>query len=65
MIDGDPQPSAVRFYAGYAGWAPGQLEGEIERGVWNLLPGDPRWIFDDDPAGTWERLTRIALGPTT
>jgi putative transcriptional regulator len=34
----------VRVYAGYAGWAPGQLDGELEQEAWLVLeaePGDP------------------------
>ena len=34
----------VRVYAGYAGWAPGQLDGELEEEAWLVLParaGDP------------------------
>lgn len=54
----------VRFYAGYAGWSPGQLEEEIEQGVWEVLSGDSRWIFSDTPDETWERLIRILFGPT-
>ncbi len=59
-----PPPEEVRFYVGYAGWAPGQLEHEIERGDWGLLPGHERWIFNSKPREAWERLTRILFGPT-
>jgi putative transcriptional regulator len=34
----------VRVYAGYAGWAPGQLDGELDEEAWLVLPaeaGDP------------------------
>ena len=65
LLRGDPPAPAMRFYAGYAGWAGGQLEDEIARGVWNLLPGDSRWVFSDHPGDTWERLVRILFGPTT
>jgi putative transcriptional regulator len=34
----------VRVYAGYAGWGPGQLDGELEQGAWIVQDADP-----DDP----------------
>jgi putative transcriptional regulator len=40
---------------GYAGWAPGQLEGEIQRGAWATVPSDVALLFSDDPERTWER----------
>lgn len=47
-----------RVYAGYAGWAPGQLEAEIGRGDWHLLPGDPVLLFEKDPDAVWAELLR-------
>jgi putative transcriptional regulator len=34
----------LRVYAGYAGWAPGQLDEELEQGAWIVEPAD-----EDDP----------------
>jgi putative transcriptional regulator len=31
----------VRVYAGYAGWAAGQLDGELEQEAWLVLPAKP------------------------
>jgi putative transcriptional regulator len=45
-----------RTYAGYSGWAPGQLEAEIARGDWHLLPAERRFIFDPRPAEIWKQL---------
>jgi putative transcriptional regulator len=45
-----------RTYAGYSGWAPGQLEIEIARGDWHLIPAERRFIFDPQPAEIWETL---------
>jgi putative transcriptional regulator len=39
---------------GYAGWAPGQLEGELSRNVWYAVPADPGLVFDDDRDKVWE-----------
>ena len=41
-----PQKSLIAF--GYAGWSPGQLEGEIRRQFWVIAPADPVLIFDED-----------------
>ncbi len=51
-------PSRVMVTLGYAGWAPGQLEDEIKRNGWLIVPAQPRLIFDL-PAE--ERLT-AAMG---
>lgn len=45
-----------RTYAGYAGWGAGQLEGEIERGGWHVLPGEPELVFDSSPLELWNEL---------
>jgi putative transcriptional regulator len=37
----------VRVYAGYAGWAPGQLDGELEQEAWLVLPADEGDPFAD------------------
>ena len=47
-----PGQSLVAF--GYAGWAPGQLEGELARRSWSIAPGDPGLIFDEDRDKVWE-----------
>ena len=58
--------SAVRVYAGYSGWAPGQLRNEVERGGWNILPADSETIFDKNPSEVWlELVKRAVLRPST
>lgn len=56
-----PQPTETfRAYAGYAGWAPGQLESEMAMGAWVTLPADSFSIFDKDPARLWpDSLSRL------
>jgi predicted enzyme related to lactoylglutathione lyase len=48
----------VRVYAGYAGWIEGQLEWEIGRGDWYLLPADEALIFRRDMTKLWPELFR-------
>ncbi|MFI5327459.1 MAG: YqgE/AlgH family protein [Candidatus Rokuibacteriota bacterium] len=50
-------PRKSLFAVGYAGWAPGQLEGEIERGAWITVPADEALLFDEDHARKWDRAT--------
>jgi putative transcriptional regulator len=38
----------LRVYAGYAGWAPGQLDGELEQGAWIVQEAEPDDPFRDD-----------------
>src|SRR6266850_3263407 len=42
-----------RAFAGFAGWAPGQLKYEMLQGGWATLPPDSIGIFDQDPATLW------------
>ena len=44
----------VRLYSGYAGWSPGQLENEVERGGWYLTRATSELIFID-PFDLWRR----------
>jgi putative transcriptional regulator len=46
-----PKKSIIAF--GYAGWGPGQLEGELEHHDWYTTPEDPKLVFDDDRASLW------------
>lgn len=52
----------IQVYAGYAGWAPGQLEFEIERGGWRLIQGREDNVFSDEPGRLWERLDNALDG---
>jgi len=48
--------SQFRVHAGYAGWSPGQLDSEVARGDWHVLPGDAETLFDTNPASLWPTL---------
>jgi putative transcriptional regulator len=41
-----------RIFSGYSGWAPGQLEGELELGGWMVMPARRDVIFSD-PDAMW------------
>lgn len=46
----------LRAYVGYAGWGAGQLDREIARGDWHVVPADAATIFDATPADIWSKL---------
>ncbi len=53
-------PKRSLFALGYAGWGPGQLEGEIARDDWVTAPADQDLIFSDDLESTWDRAIKMA-----
>jgi len=46
----------IRLFAGYAGWSPGQLEGEMKRKAWLTHPASLDLVFDADPGKLWQRI---------
>ena len=51
-----PNKSLIAF--GYAGWAPGQLEGELAHGFWFTTPQDAKLVFDDDRDAVWDHAMK-------
>jgi putative transcriptional regulator len=48
----------MRVFAGYAGWAPGQLDDEIRRDSWLLHPATVELVFRLPPEELWRYLLR-------
>jgi putative transcriptional regulator len=48
----------LRAYAGYAGWAPQQLDGEVARGDWHIQSTDATAVFDTPSEQLWLELIR-------
>jgi putative transcriptional regulator len=51
-----PRQSIVAF--GYAGWGPGQLEGELTMRGWFTFPEDPKLVFDFDRGKLWDEAMK-------
>jgi putative transcriptional regulator len=49
---------AVRVFAGYSGWGPGQLDSELEQGGWFVVDALPDDLLTSDPASLWRAVLR-------
>jgi len=52
----------MKFFIGYAGWSPGQLEAEMETGAWLTAPASAEHIFKPNDR-LWAELLR-SVDPT-
>lgn len=63
LIEGPP-PSRSRFLIGYAGWGPGQLDGELLQSAWLTSDVALDLIFDVDADAMWEAaIRRLGVDP--
>jgi putative transcriptional regulator len=53
-------PAKIRFFSGYSGWAPGQLQGELDRGDWLVVDADAKTLFLKDTSRLWQDMVRRA-----
>jgi putative transcriptional regulator len=59
---GGPQQGLLAL--GYAGWGPGQLDGEIQQNAWLTAPADLDIIFDTGHETKWRRaLAKLRIDP--
>jgi len=58
MLKSHKTAKQLRVYAGYAGWMPQQLDGEVLRGDWLIVRADARSIFEKKPSEVWPELIR-------
>jgi putative transcriptional regulator len=56
-IAGGRGPRKALFALGYAGWGPGQLEGEMRQKSWISVPADGAFVFEDAIDTKWKRAT--------
>ncbi len=57
VLEMRPAPRA-RVLAGYAGWAPGQLDEELSQSAWLMSSIDLDVVFDTDASQMWETVIR-------
>jgi putative transcriptional regulator len=52
----------LRFFTGFSGWAPGQLQHELQLDAWFVLPVTEELLFRADTRGLWKELAEKARG---
>ncbi len=52
------KPEQIRFYAGYSGWEPKQLEGELKEKAWLVSSTNKKFTFFDNPKVLWSQVLR-------
>ncbi|NYE35227.1 putative transcriptional regulator [Nocardioides cavernae] len=60
LVDGSL--TAMRVFAGYAGWGAGQLDGEVGRGDWYVVTSEAGDAFGMDPDVLWRDVMRRQPG---
>lgn len=60
-IPADDRPH-IHLFLGYSGWAPGQLEREMEHGSWIIHPSNDRIVFHANPEVGWKDALRAKGG---
>ncbi len=57
-------PDQVLPALGYAGWGPGQLEGEIQQNAWLTVDADQAIVFSKENKSKWEAaLAKLGISP--
>lgn len=56
IVAGKIQPEDVRFFIGYTGWGPDQLNDEMKAKTWIISPSHSKVAFSENAAGLWKEI---------
>lgn len=59
---GKLRPEDIRFFIGYSGWAPKQLEDELERNSWVVSNINAGQLLSGNPSNLWEESLGLLGG---
>jgi len=57
---GAAAPSRLGWALGHSGWAPGQLDREMQDNAWLVVDADAALVFDADFDAKWQRALASA-----
>jgi len=52
------KPDQVKFFLGYSGWSPGQIDDEMEMKSWIITKGVQADVFTEDADELWKTVLR-------
>lgn len=59
----EPAVAGMRVFAGYAGWSPNQVEGEIDEGSWFVVDYEADDAFRSESTDLWSEVLRRQPAP--
>jgi len=61
MVNRKVSGEEFHVFAGYAGWAPGQIEREVLKGGWHIFSADAEVVLSKKPSNIWQEFIRKTL----
>ena len=58
FLEGRVPENSIRFFIGYSGWSPGQLEEELEEKAWIVAQARREWCFEAKPENLWRNILK-------
>ena len=55
-------PKDFRFFVGYAGWSPNQLDNEMKDNSWYIADADENFLFTEEPEKLWQNILKSMGG---
>ena len=52
------EPKNIRFFVGYSGWSPGQLDNEMTHGSWVISQMYANYLFKSKPEDLWQQVMK-------
>ena len=56
QLAGEGATATFRVFAGHSGWGARQLDNEVKRGDWQVIPATAEVVFDPAPYELWPKL---------
>jgi putative transcriptional regulator len=61
LLTGELKSGEIRFYIGYSGWSPGQLDHELSEKAWVVRQAEMQHVWTKTPGSIWRKLL-LSLG---